>query len=121
MIYSFLADLLLVLHLCFILFVMFGGLLVLRRPWLWRLHLPAVAWGFLVQYFVWICPLTVWEVRLRRMAGGDAYAGGFIEHYLEMLIYPDISPDLHILLAFILVLFNLPVYIYIFFIKQRLV
>ena len=114
MIFRFLADFFLITHLCFILFAIFGGLLVLRWQWIWKLHLPALVWGFLVQYFVWFCPLTTWENYFRNLGGEAGYDGGFIEHYVSALIYPGfISPNAHLLFAFALAAFNLLVYSYI--------
>lgn len=86
--YRLAADLLVLVHFGFILFVCLGGLLVLRRPRLAWLHLPAVLWGAFVEFSGWICPLTPWEWRLRGLAGEAGYAGGFVEHYLIPLIYP---------------------------------
>lgn len=81
------ADALVVVHLSFILFVLLGGLLLLRWPRLLWLHLPAVTWGIVVECLHLGCPLTPWENQLRRMAGQAGYEGGFIEHYLIPLIY----------------------------------
>ncbi|OQX18784.1 MAG: hypothetical protein BWK76_06510 [Desulfobulbaceae bacterium A2] len=83
---SLFANLVLVLHLAFIAFVVGGGLLVWRRPRLAWLHLPAVAWGALVELTGWFCPLTTLEDRLRGNAlGQDA---GLIDRLLTSLIYP---------------------------------
>ena len=88
MLYRVLADLVLLLHLAFILFVVAGGLLALR----WRraplAHLPAVLWGAFVEISSGICPLTPLENSLRRAAGMSGYSGGFIEHYVVPTIYP---------------------------------
>jgi len=86
--YALLADLVLVLHAAFILFVVLGGLLVLWRRRLVWLHVPAAAWGILIEFRGWICPLTFVENDLRLAAGGSGYAGGFIDHYLAPLVYP---------------------------------
>ncbi|NCF09935.1 MAG: DUF2784 family protein [Gammaproteobacteria bacterium] len=88
MFYGLLADAVLVLHLAFILFVLLGALLVWRWPHVAWAHLPAVAWGVLLEFFGWLCPLTPLEVALRRAAGEDGFGVGFIEHYLAPLIYP---------------------------------
>jgi len=88
MVYSILADAVLLVHFAFIAFVVAGGLLVLRRPRVAWIHLPAVVWGVLIELFGWICPLTPLEVALRRHAGGLGYETGFLEHYLISLIYP---------------------------------
>ena len=71
--YRFLADLVLLLHLVFVLFALAGGLLLLKWPRLVWLHLPAVAWGALVEFTVWICPLTPLENTLREVAGVATY------------------------------------------------
>ncbi|WP_059410869.1 DUF2784 domain-containing protein [Cupriavidus basilensis] len=76
-------------HLAFILFVTFGGVLVLRWPRLAWLHLPAAAWGVAVEWSGWICPLTPLENALRERAGQQAYGGDFVQHYVMPLIYPD--------------------------------
>lgn len=86
--YSFLADLLVIFHFVFILFVVFGGLFVLKWPKLCYLHIPAVLWGGLIELKGWLCPLTPLENHLRQVAGVTAYRDGFIEHYLIPVIYP---------------------------------
>lgn len=106
-----LADLVLVAHLAFILFVVGGGLLALR----WRraplLHLPATLWGVLIELFGWPCPLTPLENALRRAGGAAGYAGGFIQHYLVPLIYPPgLDRHLQLGLAGLVVLANALVY-----------
>ncbi|CDM41671.1 MULTISPECIES: DUF2784 domain-containing protein [Pseudomonadaceae] len=105
------ADALVVIHLGFILFVMLGGLLLLRWPSLIWLHVPAVAWGVIVECLHLGCPLTPWENQLRRMAGQAGYEGGFIEHYLIPLIYPaGLTPAIQLWLGAIVVLVNAAVY-----------
>lgn len=105
------ADALVLVHLGFILFVLFGGLLLLRWPRLLWLHLPAVAWGIVVECLHLGCPLTPWENQLRRAAGQAGYEGGFIEHYLIPLIYPaGLTPQIQLWLGAIVVLVNLAVY-----------
>ncbi len=84
-----LADGLLVLHGLFIAFAVAGGALVWRWPRLAWLHLPAVAWAAWIEWTGGICPLTPLENRWRRAAGQTGYEGGFVEHYLLGLIYPD--------------------------------
>ncbi len=82
------ADLVVSFHAAFILFAVFGALLVLRWPRVAWLHLPALAWAGGIMIIGGICPLTPIENRLRDAAGGTAYAGGFIDHYIVPLIYP---------------------------------
>lgn len=88
------ADAVLLLHLLFILFVVLGGLGVLCRRRLAWLHLPAAAWGAVVELYHLQCPLTPLENSLRRAAGEAGYGGGFIEHYLLPIIYPaGLTPE----------------------------
>jgi hypothetical protein len=83
------ATAVLVIHGLFILFVVTGGLLALWRPWVAVPHLLAAAWGAAISFGGWICPLTPLENHFRQQAGLAGYQGGFIEHYLLALIYPD--------------------------------
>jgi hypothetical protein len=88
MFYRWLADLVLALHLAFVVFVVLGGLLVLRRPGLAWVHLPAAAWGVVIELAGWICPLTPLENWLRLRGGEAAYQGDFIGHYVAAVLYP---------------------------------
>lgn len=83
-----LADVVVVVHLGFILFVALGGFLALRWRWMPWVHLPAAAWGALLELGGWTCPLTPLENRLRQLAGVEGYAGGFVERYLLPVVYP---------------------------------
>jgi len=87
--YAIAADAILVVHFLFILFVAAGGLLALRWRRLVYLHVPAVCWGVYVSLSGRFCPLTVVEQSLRSAAGQRGYAGGFIDHYLVAVIYPE--------------------------------
>lgn len=114
MLYRLSADTLLLLHLAFILLVLFGGLLVLRWRHAVLIHLPALAWGLAVECLHLECPLTEWENRLRLAAGQAGYQGGFIEHYLWPLIYPaGLTPQIQVLLGAIVLSLNLGVYGYV--------
>ncbi len=85
-----LADAVVWAHLAFIVWVVAGGLTVLVCPWLAALHLPAAAWGVWIEWSGGLCPLTPLENSLRAQAGEGGYDGGFVEHYLIPLIYPDV-------------------------------
>ncbi len=87
--FGLLADLLLLLHGGFVVFVVAGGLLVLRWPRVAWVHLPAALWGAAIELAGFICPLTPLEKAWRRAAGGQAYEGGFIEHYVTAALYPS--------------------------------
>jgi hypothetical protein len=109
--YRFAADAVLAAHLAFVLFVICGGLLVLRAPRLAWLHLPAVAWAAFVELSGSICPLTPLEVALRRGAGEAGYGGDFVEHYLVALIYPAVlTRELQMAIGAAVLLINLCVY-----------
>jgi hypothetical protein len=86
--YRLLADLIVLVHFFFILFVIFGGVLVLRNPRFAALHVPIALWGALIEFTSWPCPLTPLELALRKRGGEAGYAGGFIDHYIMSIIYP---------------------------------
>lgn len=90
MLYRWAADLTVLLHFCFILFVIFGALLVPRFPKLRYIHWLSLAYGLLVEVFNWYCPLTLLEQRLRRASGQGAYERSFVVHYLDRWIYWDV-------------------------------
>ena len=88
-VYGLLADAVVVVHFLFVVFVVAGGLLVLRWPLAAWIHLPAAAWGAAIEIWGWICPLTPLEKRLRVLGGEAAYEGGFIQTYLLSALYPE--------------------------------
>jgi hypothetical protein len=109
--YRLLADLTLVLHAVFVAFVMLGALLVLRWPRLAWIHLPAVLWGAGIEFLGGICPLTPLENHLRRLAGGHGYAGGFVEHYVVPILYPDaLTRRVQVVLGALVVVVNVAIY-----------
>jgi hypothetical protein len=111
MIYRIVADLLVVVHFAFILFVIFGGLTVLKWHWMALVHLPVAAWGAIVELKSWVCPLTPWENKFRVLAGQDGYNEGFIEHYLLPIIYPPgLTKDIQTTLGLLVVTINLVIY-----------
>ena len=104
MVFEVLAGAVVVVHVAFILFVGAGALLAWRWPRLAWLHVPAVAWGVGIVAIGYECPLTSLEKWFRNRAGDDAYAGGFIDHYIENVIYPEeLSPLLGALAAVMVV------------------
>ena len=84
-----LADLVLLVHLLFVVFVVVGGLLVLRWPRLAWVHIPVALYGALIEFAGFICPLTPLENWLRRLGGEAGYEGGFVEHYVTAALYPS--------------------------------
>lgn len=112
--YRLLADAVLVVHLAFIVFVVFGGLLVLRWPRIAWLHLPTVAWGAWIELTGRVCPLTPLEIGLRERGGETGFTDGFIEHYITALIYPDgLDRRQQILLGVFVLVLNAGVYAYV--------
>ena len=90
-VYRALAVAALALHFLWILWVAFGWLLTPRRPLLRWLHIGSVVYGILIELLRWPCPLTLAEVWFQRRAGGPAYRQPFLIHYLEALVYPELS------------------------------
>ena len=89
MLYGLLADLVVIIHLSFVLFAVFGGFAVYRWRRVLILHLAAVVWAVIVEVFGLLCPLTPLEDRFRRMAGQEGYEADFIDRYLMQLLYPE--------------------------------
>lgn len=105
------SDAVMLAHLAFIAFVVAGGLLAGWRPRVAWLHLPAAAWGAWIEWSGGVCPLTPLETRLRRLAGEEGYGGGFIEHYLIPIVYPEsLSTSAQRWLGAAVVAINLAVY-----------
>jgi hypothetical protein len=113
--YHALADLVLVLHALFIVFVVCGGLLALRWRRVAWLHLPTVVWAVLLEVFGWLCPLTPLEQDLRQAAGATGYSDSFIEHYLVQFIYPaGLTREIQLCLAAAVIIVNAVVYALVF-------
>lgn len=111
MTYRAFADAVSVVHLAFVLFVVLGGLLVLKWPRLAWLHVPTAVWGVLIEYTGWICPLTPLENSLRARGGEAGYSGGFIEHYVQPVLYPaGLTRGTQIVLGSLALLVNLTAY-----------
>lgn len=107
MIFRVLADATVVLHLLFVVFVVCGGVLVLRWPRLAWVHLPAAAWGAWVELAGWMCPLTPLENWLRLQGGSATYTSGFVERYLLPVLYPEaLSRDVQWTLGLLVILLN---------------
>ena len=109
--YRLLADAVVILHFTFVLFVLFGGLLAWWKPRIAWLHLPAAAWGAVVEFGGWICPLTPIEQWLRLQAGESAYGSDFIGHYILPILYPAmLTPGTQVFLGAIVVVVNATIY-----------
>lgn len=105
------AKAVLAVHLAFVLFVVLGGLLVLRWPRLAWLHLPAASWGVAIELLGGVCPLTPLENRLLRAAGREGYEGDFLSRLLSGWLYPGhLTRSDQWLLAGVALTVNLVVY-----------
>ena len=110
--YGALADLVVALHFGFVLFVVLGGLLVLRWRWVGLVHLPAAVWGAWIEFSARICPLTPLENEYRRLGGEAGYTGGFIEHYILPVLYPHaLTRNIQVALGVVVVALNVGLYL----------
>ncbi len=120
MIYHWLAGAVVLFHAAFVVFVIVGGFMALRWHRLVWLHLPAAAWGVLIEYGGWICPLTPLEIMLRARAGVAGYSGGFIDHYILRRLYPSgLTPQIRWTLGTLALLLNIVAYALILRQSQR--
>lgn len=108
--YSALASFVLLLHLVFILWVVFGAILAYSRPGLRWVHISCLVWGIFVELLPWACPLTLLENWAERRAGVQPYEGGFLLHYLDATVYPDISPTMLTVAGVVVCALNLSLY-----------
>ena len=112
------ADLIVLLHFTYILFVVFGGLFVFK----WRLvawgHIPCVIWGVIIEFTGWVCPLTPIENTLRYSGGGAGYSNSFIEHYLLPVIYPTVlTRELQIWIGIVVIVVNIAIYAWLYLLR----
>ena len=118
--YPLLADLVLIVHLAFVVFVLCGGLLVLRWRWIAWLHLPAAVWGTVVEFAGWICPLTPLENWLRVQGGEAGYEDDFTTRYLLSILYPvDLTRDIQLLLGTVVIAVNAVIYCWLWRMQAR--
>ncbi len=111
MAYRILADGILVVHLAFVIFVLSGGILSIRRRWILWLHIPAVLWAVWIEVSGGICPLTPLENFLRVQGGAIGYSSSFVEQYLSPVIYPaGLSREIQVALGCAVVLANGVIY-----------
>jgi hypothetical protein len=109
--YKFLADLVVVLHSFFVLFVLLGGFLVLWKPSVAWYHLPAVFWAAWLEFSGWICPLTPLENLLRGKGGVAGYNVGFVEHYIVPVLYPaSLTRQMQVIIGIVVVILNFGIY-----------
>jgi len=118
--YRLLADLVVLVHFAFVLFVVGGAFLVLRWRRLAWVHLPAAIWGALIEFAGWICPLTPLENRLRVLGGSAGYRGGFVEHYVIPVLYPrGLTREVQVVLGMIVIVINIVIYGWLLYRRRR--
>jgi hypothetical protein len=108
--YSNLATAVLFLHALFILWVIFGAVLTRSRRILRWLHIASLIWGILTELLLWPCPLTLLENWLEQKGGVEPYQGGFLLHYMDKLVYPDISSTVLTVAGVLVCAINLAIY-----------
>jgi len=113
--YLLLADLVVIIHFSFVIFAVFGGILVLKWKRVMWFHIPVVFWAALVEIAGWICPLTPLEGWLRGKGGMESYEIGFIEHYILPVLYPSsLTRGVQIVLGISVFILNLLIYSWVF-------
>jgi hypothetical protein len=111
MLFQGLADLVVLGHLAFIVFVVLGGALARRWRWIPWVHLPALLWGALLEFCGWMCPLTPLENWLGRAGGAPEYPGSFVEQYVLPIVYPAaLTRELQVALGLFVCLVNAAIY-----------
>lgn len=112
MLYAILADVTVFVHFLWILFLIFGALIGRCHRWIKRLHIAGLLFAVTIQVFGWYCPLTYLEVWLRRLhKPGEGYTGSFIIHYIEKLVYIELSSGTIFILTLFLVVFSIIIYL----------
>lgn len=113
--YRLAADIVLIAHFAFVLFVVLGGLLVLRWPRVAWIHVPIAIYGAVIEFVGFICPLTPLENALRERGGEAGYSGGFVEHYITATIYPSgLTRRIQLVLGIGVLVLNAVVYMIVF-------
>lgn len=107
MIFRIAADLVVLIHFSFVLFVTLGGFLVIRWNQLAWVHLPIAVYGAVIEFVGFVCPLTPLENWLRRQGGQAGYEGSFIEQYIMPILYPtQLTRRLEIALGILVIIVN---------------
>ena len=113
--YLLLADLVVLVHSAFVLFVILGGFLTVRWHGVAWIHLPAAAWAAIVEIFGWVCPLTPLENWLRQQGGESGYGSDFVARYVLPTLYPmDLTRGVQTAIGIFVILINLAIYAWIF-------
>ena len=107
-----LAAIVLVFHLAWILWVIFGAFWTRNRPALTAFHIGSLIWGIVVEVSPLPCPLTDAEQLLQATAGVNPYHGSFVVHYLDRLVYPNVPESLLVYCGVAVCAFNLLIYVW---------
>jgi hypothetical protein len=110
--YLILADAVLIVHLLYIAWVIFGTLFTCKRPWLGAIHIATILWGIIAETTSAPCPLTVAENWCEARSGVAPYHGPFLLHYLDAILYPNVPAALLITVAVVICAFNLGIYVW---------
>ena len=109
--YRLFADLVVILHLAFVAFALFGGLMALKWRRIVWLHVPAALWAAAIEFGGWVCPLTPLEIWLREQGGETGYRSGFIDHYILPLLYPaSLTREMQVVLGVAVLAVNIASY-----------
>ena len=109
--YEFAADLTLIIHFAFIIFVVFGALLFFVSTKIIYVHVPALIWGIYIEITHSICPLTYLENWFLQKVNLTTYSEGFIQNYLVSIVYPkNLTEDLQTYFAIVLIVANMIMY-----------
>jgi hypothetical protein len=106
-------------HLAWILWTIFGAFFTRGRPILTAFHLASLGWGIIVEVGPWPCPLTLAEQILEYRAGIQPFRGGFLVHYLDAIVYPDVPESLLVSVGVAVCAVNLALYLWRFWKWQR--
>ena len=114
------ADIVVLIHLAFVIYAALGGLLFSWRPWFIWLHVPAFLWAVWIEFTGGICPLTHLENWLRIKAGQGSYESDFVANYILPLLYPvGLTRNLQIIMAILIIVINVAIYGLIFYKRSR--
>jgi|SRR5215472_5301112 len=114
-----LAILVLAVHLAWIVLVIFGAFFTRGRPFWSAVHVLALLWGIAIEVSPWPCPLTIAEAYFESGAGVVPYKSGFLLHYLDAIVYPNLPDWLLTVIGITVCVANLAVYVRRFVMHRR--
>lgn len=109
--YLALADAILIVHLLYIAWVIFGAIFTRGRPWLAGVHIATIIWGIITETTSAPCPLTIAENWCEARAGIPPFHGPFLLHCLDATVYPNVPLRLLVTIAVLVCCFNLWIYV----------